>query len=105
MQNLSIMNVSRHPIIKNPFHNSKPAHKSTLQLPPSRQSSRKCKRERLMISEGSTLEVYMKHEKQLGNTERSWICFVDGCGESLPKENNVVLISSSSESERVFSYK
>ncbi|CAN7039047.1 unnamed protein product [Brassica rapa subsp. trilocularis] len=25
--------------------------------------------------------------------------------ESLPKENNVVLISSSSESERVFSYK
>ncbi|CAN7060551.1 unnamed protein product [Brassica oleracea var. botrytis] len=63
MQNLSIMNLSRHPIIKKPFHNSK-----------------KCKRERLMISEGSTLEVYMKHEKQLGNTERSWICFVDGCG-------------------------
>ncbi|CAF2057737.1 unnamed protein product [Brassica oleracea var. botrytis] len=67
MQNLSIMNLSRHPIIKKPIHNSNVKH-------------RKCKRERLMISEGSTLEVYIKHEKQLGNTERSWICFVDGCG-------------------------
>ncbi|KAH0864801.1 hypothetical protein HID58_082012 [Brassica napus] len=73
MQNLSIMNLSRHPIIKKPFllHSD---------LPGVSVKHRKCKRERLMISEGSTLEVYMKHEKQLGNTERSWICFVDGCG-------------------------
>ncbi|KAL0731262.1 hypothetical protein Bca4012_027356 [Brassica carinata] len=65
MQNLSIMNLSRPPIIKKPFHNSKSTQKSTLQLSPSRQSYRlenkgvsvkhkKYKRERLMISEGFT---------------------------------------------------
>ncbi|KAG2312300.1 hypothetical protein Bca52824_023857 [Brassica carinata] len=64
MQNLSIMNLSRPPIIKKPFHNSKSTQKSTLQLSPSRQSYR----------------VYMKHKKQRGNKERSWICLFDGCG-------------------------
>ncbi|CAN6861768.1 unnamed protein product [Brassica oleracea] len=34
-----------------------------------------------MISEGLTIEVNMKHEKQLGNIEQSRIFFVDGCGK------------------------
>ncbi|ESQ46291.1 hypothetical protein EUTSA_v10000497mg, partial [Eutrema salsugineum] len=40
---------------------------------------KKSKREEVVIGEGSRLEVYTEeHEKLLGNTERSWTCFVDG---------------------------
>lgn len=37
------------------------------------------KRESVVIGEGIRAEIYTEeHEKLLGNTERSWTCFVDG---------------------------
>lgn len=43
---------------------------------------KKSKGERLLIFEGPRVEVYTEeHEKLLGNTERSWTCFVDGYGK------------------------
>lgn len=102
MQNLGIMNLARKLQSetrpgKRPFGNSNPAPKSTPPTAPSRRSSRlenstpvtynerdnvkakKSKGERLLICEGPRVEVYTEeHEKLLGNTERSWTCFVDG---------------------------
>lgn len=38
--------------------------------------------EDIKLREGPKPEVYTEeHEKLLGNTERSWTCFVDGYGE------------------------
>lgn len=43
---------------------------------------KKSKGESLLIYEGPRAEVYTEeHEKLLGNTERSWTCFVDGYGK------------------------
>lgn len=40
---------------------------------------KRSKREGVMIGEGPRAEIYTEeHEKLLGNTERSWTCFVDG---------------------------
>ncbi|KAH0929699.1 hypothetical protein HID58_015426 [Brassica napus] len=105
MQNLGILNLARKLQSetrpgKRPFGNSNPAPKSTPPTAPSRRSSRlenttpvtynerdnvkgkKSKGESLLIFEGPRVEVYTEvHEKLLGNTERSWTCFVDGYGK------------------------
>ncbi|XP_009140468.1 cell division cycle-associated protein 7 [Brassica rapa] len=105
MQNLGILNLARKLQSetrpgKRSFGNSNPAPKSTPPTAPSRRSSRlenttpvtyserdnvkgkKSKGERLLIFEGPRVEVYTEeHEKLLGNTERSWTCFVDGYGK------------------------
>lgn len=40
------------------------------------------KDEDIVLEEGSKPELYTEeHEKLLGNTERSWTLFVDGCGK------------------------
>lgn len=37
---------------------------------------------RIVIEEGSKPEVYTEeHEKLLGNTEKTWVLFVDGVGK------------------------
>ncbi|KAF2566330.1 hypothetical protein F2Q68_00027283 [Brassica cretica] len=105
MQNLGILNLARKLQSetrpgKRSLGNSKPAPKSTPPTAPSRRSSRlenttpvaynerdnvkgkKSKGESLLIFEGPRAEVYTEeHEKLLGNTERSWTCFVDGYGK------------------------
>ncbi|KAF8051832.1 hypothetical protein N665_1662s0005 [Sinapis alba] len=105
MQNLGILNLARKLQSetrpgKRAFGNSNPTPRSTPPTAPSRRSSRlenttpvtynerenvkgkKARRESLLICEGSRVEVYTEeHEKLLGNTERSWTCFVDGYGK------------------------
>ncbi|CAF1860967.1 hypothetical protein HID58_062118 [Brassica napus] len=105
MQNLGILNLARKLQSetrpgKRSLGNSNPAPKSTPPTAPSRRSSRlenttpvaynerdnvkgkKSKGESLLIYEGPRAEVYTEeHEKLLGNTERSWTCFVDGYGK------------------------
>ncbi|VVB18304.1 unnamed protein product [Arabis nemorensis] len=99
MQNLGLLNLSlqlksKTRQAKRPYGNSNSAQKPTTPLQPSRRSSRleksspviytdgvneKGKRESVVIGEGPRTEVYTEgHEKLLGNTERSWTCFVDG---------------------------
>ncbi|CAH8349234.1 unnamed protein product [Eruca vesicaria subsp. sativa] len=102
MQNLGLLNLARKLQSetrpgKRPFGSSNPAPKSTPPTAPSRRSSRlenttpvtynervtvkdkKSRRESLLLCEGTRAEVYTEeHEKLLGNTERSWTCFVDG---------------------------
>ncbi|KAJ0260408.1 Zinc-finger domain of monoamine-oxidase A repressor R1 [Hirschfeldia incana] len=102
MQNLGILNLARKLQSetrpgRRAYGSSNSAPKSTPPAAPSRRSSRlenttpvtynevvnvkgkKSKGERLLICEGPRVEVYTEeHEKLLGNTERSWTCFVDG---------------------------
>ncbi|KAG2308157.1 hypothetical protein Bca52824_027905 [Brassica carinata] len=104
MQNLGILNLARKLQSetrpgKRSYGNSNLAPRSTPPTAPSRRSSRlenstpvtynegvtvnvkgkKTKGDSLLICEGPRVEVYTEeHEKLLGNTERSWTCFVDG---------------------------
>ncbi|KFK32710.1 hypothetical protein AALP_AA6G278600 [Arabis alpina] len=95
MQNLGIYKLkSESRRVKRPYRNSNSVQKPTTPLQPSRRSSRLenstpviytdginkkrkiCTRECVVIGEGPK-----EHEKLLGNTERSWTCFVDGYGK------------------------
>ncbi|XP_010472348.1 PREDICTED: uncharacterized protein LOC104751988 [Camelina sativa] len=104
MQNLGILNLSRklrsenRPVNRRSQGNPNAAQRSTPPLQPSRRSSRlenttpviytdginekgkkATKRGSVVIGEGARPEIYTEeHEKLLGNTERSWTCFVDG---------------------------
>ncbi|XP_010417100.1 PREDICTED: uncharacterized protein LOC104702878 [Camelina sativa] len=104
MQNLGILNLSRklrsenRPVNRRSQGNPNAAQRSTPPLQPSRRSSRlenttpviytdginekgkkTAKRGSVVIGEGARPEIYTEeHEKLLGNTERSWTCFVDG---------------------------
>ncbi|KAL9300426.1 putative Zinc-finger domain of monoamine-oxidase A repressor R1 [Arabidopsis thaliana] len=103
MNNLGLLNLSRklkpqtRPV-KRSYGNRNSVQNPTSPLQPSRRSSRlenttpviytdginekgkkASKRESVVIGEGIRAEIYTEeHEKLLGNTERSWTCFVDG---------------------------
>ncbi|KAG7641804.1 Zinc-finger domain of monoamine-oxidase A repressor R1 [Arabidopsis suecica] len=103
MNNLGLLNLSRklkpqtRPV-KRSYGNRNSVQNPTPPLQPSRRSSRlenttpviytdginekgkkASKRESVVIGEGIRAEIYTEeHEKLLGNTERSWTCFVDG---------------------------
>ncbi|CAA0370435.1 unnamed protein product [Arabidopsis thaliana] len=103
MNNLGLLNLSRKlkpqtRLVKRSYGNRNSVQNPTPPLQPSRRSSRlenttpviytdginekgkkASKRESVVISEGIRAEIYTEeHEKLLGNTERSWTCFVDG---------------------------
>ncbi|XP_006294044.2 uncharacterized protein LOC17890325 [Capsella rubella] len=103
MQNLGILNLSRklrseNRPVKRSCGNPNLAQRSTPPLQPSRRSSRlenttpvnytdgiyekdkkASKLGSVVIGEGAKPEIYTEeHEKLLGNTERTWTCFVDG---------------------------
>uniref|UniRef100_A0A1J3GE43 Cell division cycle-associated 7-like protein n=1 Tax=Noccaea caerulescens TaxID=107243 RepID=A0A1J3GE43_NOCCA len=102
MQNLGLLNLAQNlksetRPVKRRYTRTNSAQNSTPPLQPSRRSSRLenvtpviytdgvnekskvSKRESVVIGEGARPEIYTEeHEKLLGNTERSWTCFVDG---------------------------
>ncbi|KAK7252858.1 hypothetical protein RIF29_37102 [Crotalaria pallida] len=52
------------------------------ELPQKKDEAEYKKNRRIVLEEGAKPEVYTEeHEKLLGNTEKSWTLFVDGCGK------------------------
>ncbi|OIW10972.1 hypothetical protein TanjilG_22779 [Lupinus angustifolius] len=55
---------------------------SYCELPQKKDEHENLKNRKILIEAGSKPEVYTEeHEKLLGNTEKSWTLFVDGCGK------------------------
>ncbi|KAE9613016.1 hypothetical protein Lal_00027489 [Lupinus albus] len=55
---------------------------SYCELPQKKDEHENLKNRKIVIEAGSKAEVYSEeHEKLLGNTEKSWTLFVDGCGK------------------------